>query len=210
MTAPSDAATLDLGLEPGDPRTGGAERGTDTAPPAHPLVIGLDLSLASTGMSNGERTWTVRSRGSKNDSLYQRDERLRLLRAEIISHCLEARLVVVEGPSYGSANGHQHDRSGLFWMVVRALRHRGIGVAEAAPSVVKKYATGSGAASKGAVIEASVQRFPEVAIGGDDNRADALWLHAMGVDHMTGEAVVPASHRIVLRKVGWPALAGDR
>jgi crossover junction endodeoxyribonuclease RuvC len=175
-----------------------------------PRVIGCDLSLTATGMSDGRTTWTVRSNGKTGATLYQRDGRLRQIRAEVLSHCENATFVVVEAPSLGSVHGHQHDRSGLYWMIIRALRHRGIDVVEIPPAVVKKYATGSGAASKGAVIDAASRRVPHVDTAGDDNRADSLWLHLIGAAHLTGVHVVPESHRVALGKVRWPALAGDR
>src|SRR4051812_37436278 len=62
-----------------------------------PRVIGADLSLTATGMSDGRSTWTVRSTGKEGASLYERDGRLRQIRAEVLSHCENATLVVIEG-----------------------------------------------------------------------------------------------------------------
>jgi crossover junction endodeoxyribonuclease RuvC len=181
-------------------------------PTVHPRVIGADLSLTATGMSDGRTTWTVRSTGHSDDTLYQRDQRLRRLRAEIVSHCENAQLVVVEAPSFGSQHGHAHDRSGLWWTVVRALRHRGIDVVEIPPTVVKMYATGKGNADKGAVIDATSRQFPDINTAGDSNRCDAQWLWALGAHHLTGQA--PAGPTVVrdraLGKVRWPATAADR
>lgn len=204
--------------EGGSAATSAPARGTagGTAAPApgvgvvpasapHLRILGLDLSLSATGMSDGTTTWLVRSTGKKDDNLAARTARLRTLRAEVISHCDSADLVVVEGPTYMTSTGHMHDRSGLWWLVLMALQHRGIAVAEVSPPAVKLYATGKGNAKKGLVIEAAATRYPEVEIGGDDNRADALWLHAMGLDQLTGRHVVPESHRRALVKVGWPA-----
>jgi crossover junction endodeoxyribonuclease RuvC len=175
--------------------------------PPTPQVLGLDLSLTGTGMSDGDRTWLIRSAGKKDDSLATRTARLRKIRAEVVMHCEGAQLVVVEGPSYGTNSGHMHDRSGLWWLVVQALAHRGIAVAEVAPATLKKYATGKGNGPKGAMIESAARRLPNVATCGDDNRADALWLHAIGLDHLSGLYVVPDSHRVALKSVRWPTIA---
>jgi Holliday junction resolvasome RuvABC endonuclease subunit len=189
---------------------GTAAPATRTAfgPAPHPLLIGLDLSLAGTGMSDGEKTWLIRSAGKKNDDLATRTARLRKIRAEVITRCEGAGLVVIEGPTYMTSTGHMHDRSGLWWLVVMALQHRGIGVVEVSPPTLKKYATGRGNAKKGELIEAATRRFPHVETGGDDNRADALWLHAMGLDHLTGLHVVPEANRVTLAAVRWPAVRG--
>jgi Holliday junction resolvasome RuvABC endonuclease subunit len=175
-------------------------------PPTIPLLIGLDLSLTGTGMSDGDRTWLIRSAGKKDDDLAKRIVRLRKIRAEVVMHCEGVQLVVVEGPSYGTNSGHMHDRSGLWWLVVQALAHRGIAVAEVAPATLKAYATGKGNGPKGAMIEAAARRLPHIETGGDDNRADAVWLHMMGVDHLTGRSVVPESHRVRMAAVRWPVV----
>jgi crossover junction endodeoxyribonuclease RuvC len=175
--------------------------------PAH-HVIGVDLSLTATGMSDGAVTWTVKSTGSADASLDDRVRRLDLLRTlitQLIAAPSGVDLVVIEQPAFSRQNGHMHDRSGLWWLVVDWLAQRGIPVAEVAPTALKKYATGKGTANKGAVIDATARRFPDVDTGnGDDNRCDALWLAAMGIDHLGGVSVVPAAQRAVLDKVAWP------
>lgn len=171
-----------------------------------PVVLGIDLSLTATGMSDGASTWDVRSKGSEGASLLERAERLEQLRDHITGHITGVGLVVIEGPSYGQARqGGQHDRAGLWWLVVGWTIWHGVPVVEVAPAALKKYATGSGAAKKSAVVDATARRFPAVDTGGgDDNRCDALWLAAMGIDRLGGGSVVPAAQRAVLDKVAWP------
>lgn len=172
-----------------------------------PRVVGVDLSLSATGMSDGERTWLVRSTGHKGDLLITRSARLRGLGVAVVKHCEGADLVVLEQPAFSRTTGHMHDRSGLWWLVVDALTYELlIPVAEVAPTALKKYATGKGNANKGAVIDATARRFPQVDTGADDNRCDALWLAAMGLDQLSGTGVVPAAQRAGLAKVAWPAL----
>ena len=173
-------------------------------------VVGLDLSLTGTGVSDGHHTWLVTSRGQKNDDLRSRSERLDTLRRSIVAHCLTADLVVVEQPAFSRTTGHMHDRSGLWWLVVAALHHHDLPVAEVPPTSLKRYATGRGNADKGAVIDATARRLPDVDTGGNDNRADALWLAAMGRDHLGVPLVtVPAHHRLALDAVRWPDTVAD-
>lgn len=174
-----------------------------------PTVLGIDLSLTATGMSDGKYTWDVRSKGTEGATLLERAERLGRLRDKITSHIIYADvgvdLVVIEQPAFSRQNGHMHDRSGLWWLVVDWTVFHGIPVVEVSPTALKKYATGSGAAKKSAVIDATARRFPDVYTGGgDDNRCDALWLAAMGIDRLGGGSVVPAAQRAVLDKVAWP------
>lgn len=173
-----------------------------------PTVLGIDPSLTATGISDGCATWLVKSKGTGDATLSDRSWRLAELRAAITNH-IETRphvdLVVIEQPAFSRQNGHMHDRSGLWWLVVDWTVFHGIPVVEVSPTALKKYATGSGAAKKSAVIDATARRFPEVDTGGgDDNRCDALWLSAMGIDHLCGDSVVPAAQRAVLDKVAWP------
>lgn len=118
-------------------------------------------------------------------------------------------LVVVEGPSLGQARqSGVHDRSGLWWLLVDWCLEYGHQVVEVPPAVLKKYATGKGNANKGAMVDATARRFPEVDTGsGDDNRCDALWLAAMGLDQLGRPlTLMPAAQRAALERVAWPEL----
>jgi len=186
-----------------------AKDGHDADPvpaPAAPLVIGLDLSLTATGVAHmrGDQvvTDTITPPANRRAGLL----RLRWLRDHLLELIGAPALVVVEGPSYGSTGAGQHDRAGLYWLVLDGLWSRGVPVAVAPPANVKRYATGAGGgpkASKDAVLLAAARRFP--GFDGDNNAADALWLAAMGTDRLTGATVVPAAHREALAKCTWPA-----
>lgn len=170
-------------------------------------VVGVDLSLSATGMSDGARTWLIRSTGHRGDTLLDRHERLAALACQVERdvRVSGADLVVIEGPSLGvGRQSGTHDRAGLWWLVVHRLGVAGVPVVEVPPAALKKYATGKGNANKGAVIDATARRFPNVDTGADDNRCDALWLAAMGLDQLTGSGAVPAAQRAGLAKVAWP------
>jgi crossover junction endodeoxyribonuclease RuvC len=135
--------------------------------------------------------------------------RLRRIRDHIInSISFRAALVVIEQPAFSRQTGHMHDRSGLWWLVVNELHSYEFPVVEVTPGSLKKYATGSGTATKHAVVDATARRFPDIDTAADDNRCDALWLAAMGYDHLGHPIVtVPAAHRAALAKVQWGDVA---
>lgn len=169
------------------------------------MIYGLDLSLTGTGISDGQTTWLVSSKGNAGPSLAERNRRLSSLRDRVLTSLATAELVVIEQPAFSRQNGHMHDRSGLWWLIVSDLHDHLIPVAEVAPTCLKRYATGKGNANKGAMVEATTRRFPDVQTNGDDNRCDALLLAAMGHDHLgTPLTLMPAAHRTSLEAVRWP------
>lgn len=181
--------------------------GEGEAPSAgeNPHVVGLDLSLTATGIAamtpQGFRTRRVSVEGTGII-------RLRRLVAEIERDTEHATLVVIEGPSYGSIGAGTHERAGLWWLVRDMLWQQGVPTAVVPPSNLKKYAVGIGGgpkASKDAVLVAAARRWP--AFEGRNDEADALWLAAMGLDHLTATSVVPAAHRIALEGCTWPTVA---
>ncbi|WP_043737756.1 hypothetical protein [Nocardia asiatica] len=172
-------------------------------------VVGLDLSLTSTGFSctaPGDPrayTRTVKSKGSKADSWGDRWKRLSTL-ADDIAHQVpdDFPLIVVEAPSYGSNSGSQHDRSGLWWLVYQRLSHEGYWIVPVPPTVRAKYATGKGNAGKDAVLAAAVRRYANIDITGNDV-ADAVVLMAIGC-RLLGEPIddpMPAVNLSALAKL---------
>lgn len=165
-------------------------------------VIGLDPSLTSTGVAS-TAGWVDRIHPKKPLTGINR---LRVIVTSVRELTKTADLAVLEGPSYNSTGGHQHERAGLWWMVYDCLDLRGIPTAVVAPASRCRYATGKGNASKDAVLSAVVRRFPDVEVTGNDE-ADALVLAAMGADYLGRPmAAMPATHRAALDKVAWPDL----
>ena len=181
------------------------------------IVVGLDLSLTSTGIATVESsgdslTWTLDRLGSLppgRDAPWW-DHRCRLVNlANAITESAGSRgrpeLVVIEGRSDGNRTGKAHDRAGLWWIVAAELsRHSDVAVVS--PSGRMVYATGSGRADKDRVLAAAVRRYPDVPIDGND-AADAVILAAMGARWL-GEPVddtLPQTHLRALDKVQWPA-----
>lgn len=190
----------------------GAEPATVQEPvSASPRVIGLDLSLTSTGLAfirpaAPAGVQTLKSKGAKDATLAERALRLHNLARDIILAALTADVVVIEQPAYNQTGGSHHDRSGLWWLVADALSDEELRLVEVTPQAVKKYATGKGNASKDEVLAAVVRRYPDVEVG-NNNEADALVLAAIGA-RLAGypiEESMPLAHLDALSKVRWTA-----
>lgn len=184
-------------------------------------VVGLDLSLTSTGMAalfylgdaviKLDRVQTV---GRKGDCLTVRNERLCAIQMAVADFVDEANadLVVIENPSYGSRYGSQHDRSGLWWLIVSTIQSWGTPVATVPPLSRAKYATGKGRDDKQAVFDAVVSTYdvPDLADLGwkkGNDMADALVLAAMGSRHLgyPVENDLPAKNLEAMDGAAWPA-----
>lgn len=167
-------------------------------------VIGLDLSMTSTGIASS-RGWTTRVRSHKSIEVSP-FSRYRLIRAQVMDHVRGADLVVVEGLAISRTTGQHLSRAGLWHLVMEEIDAAGIPWAEVSPTALKKYATGKGNADKDTVLLAVARRFPDHAISSNDE-ADAVALAAMGAD-WRGQpiAAMPATHRTALDKVAWPSV----
>lgn len=177
-------------------------------------VIGIDLSLTSTGIAHTDghvtSVRTVKSTGKKDATLNTRWERLNTITQDIVAGTPPDAIIIIEGPSFGQARqGGQHDRAGLWWKVVDEFSIRGNVVVEVPPACRAKYGTGKGNAAKDAVLAAVVRRYPDVMVDGND-QADALILAAMGSRwlHQPIDTGLPLTHTAGMTKVAWPELTG--
>lgn len=185
-------------------------------------VVGLDLSLTSTGMSDGQTHHAVQT--STDACLEARLDLIVQTAMDFVfwapaqRHQWTADLVVIEGASYGSKGSGVEQLSALRLMVRHRLWRRRIPFALVAPSTLKAYTTGNGHASKQEMVSAVDARYrahlADVKVkDGRYDRADALALAAMGYDHV-GQAlpsyvVNSDPHRDSLASVKWPGLVSD-
>lgn len=160
-------------------------------------VVGLDLSLTATGIAHTDgTTGTVRTRTRGM-------ERLGVIAAFALEATEAARLVCIEGYSFGSRASQAHALGELGGVVRWSLWSSGVTYLDVPPSTLKTYATGKGNAGKVDVIVAARDRLGYE--GTDDNEADALWLRALGLDLLGAPLVaLPATHRRALAKVTLP------
>lgn len=202
------ATTLDLGLETEGPAVPASGVGPITTPAPQPRVIGLDLSLRSTGVAGGSWALTITGPKLPDDAPLERHwARLRHMRARLLEYIDSAHLVVLEAPSYGSNDPGSHERAWLWWAVAGRCFAREVPLATVAPNTLKVYATGNGRAKKEDVVQHVQKRRPDVEFRGND-QADALVLAAMGLDHLGHPPVaLPQTHRRALASVRWPAVS---
>lgn len=187
------------------------------------IVVGIDTSLTGTGVAAIDTstrevvdTRTIGSSGKADASLTDRRHRLgrlvsRISDAAMLLHLdydQKADLVVIETPAYDSRTGHQHDRSGLWWLLVNRLGSLDIPVVEVTTGGVKKYATGKGNSKKDAVLLAVARRYPHVELSSNDE-ADALVLAAMAARAL-GHPIddLPKVNVSALDAITWPDMAG--
>lgn len=168
-----------------------------------PKVIGLDLSLTSTGIALTNGT-TVVIKGAANLG----DWRLCRIR-DAVAHAIDTDrpdLVVIEDlPTHAKAAGI----TGMVHGVVRAmLVDREVPYALVSPATLKAYATGKGNADKAGMLWAAY-RWASVEFADDKggDQCDAWWLRAAGMQHL-GRPVVdlPAAQVARLDKAKWPEL----
>lgn len=172
---------------------------------AAPRFVGLDLSLTSTGVADGETTRCLKVKLPVKATELQRTQRLHTLSVLIDKACRWARLVIIEGPSYGSQATHAHSTGELHGLVKVIMLQRRIPFAVPSPSSLKLYATGKGNASKEAVFKEALKRGAEV---NNFDEADAWWLLQMAYAQY-GHAhriVMPAKNTTALEKVQWPQI----
>jgi crossover junction endodeoxyribonuclease RuvC len=174
-------------------------------------IVGIDLSLSSTGLAvitNGRADVVRHTTAPVGDDLARRHRRLLEIADAVRTWASGADLAVLEGPSYASVTGHQHDRSGLWWLVVARLLGAELPLAVVPPTSRARYATGKGNAAKDAVLAAVVRRYPEVDIIGND-QADALILAAMGARRLGHPIdVVPKACLTGMAGATWPPESG--
>jgi len=180
-------------------------------------IVGLDLSLTSTGVAEvylkdgaagTESEIKVSSYGTKGKdtaTLVERHDRLKLLATRIVNQVIDTKpdLILVESPAFNSRNGHPHDRSGLWWLVVHSLAERRFRVVEVPIQSVKKYATGKGNASKDEILIAMTRRYAAVEFKNNDE-SDALALAGIGAAHLGHHLVeLPKKNLESLDSVRW-------
>lgn len=162
-------------------------------------VLGLDLSITATGVATPVlATITPRTSG---------DRRLVTIRDSIrglLDSGQPPELVVIEDVVVRSGAASV---LGMLHGVVRVdLLDRGIPYVTVPPATLKVYATGKGNATK---PDMRMELFRRAGLDErDDNRVDAWWLRALGLD-LAGDPPLelPKTHRRALAKLTLPTAA---
>lgn len=138
-------------------------------------IVGLDLSLVATGVAiiiNGiHQVYTLNNKLTGT-------ERLIAIRDQVLLHCNNADVVVIEG--YAFARPNQAHQIGELGGVIRtALHEAGHRYIEVQPTALKKFATGKGGANKIGVAVAIAKRYGVQFK--NDNEYDAYGLAQIGL-----------------------------
>lgn len=155
-------------------------------------VVGLDLSLTSTGVSDGITGYAYQTTGdapteARMWALMDRVEGFVTCPAGWTRTRTRADAVVIEGAAFGAKGDAVDQLAGLRWIVRTRLYSLGIPFAVVTPSALKKYTTGDGRAGKPEMVRAlntrhgidlTVHKVKE----GRYDIADAYALAAMGYD----------------------------
>jgi Holliday junction resolvasome RuvABC endonuclease subunit len=161
-------------------------------------ILGLDLSLAKTGLaalSEAHGVWEMATRRIVTKPHGKGNTRgLRDRMGDIREQCSAAiredvELAVLEGPSFASVGGSSKDLMGLWWLVYDRLCEQDLPVLVVPPSSLKKWATGKGNAGKGQVAVGISRTFPMDRFlvdfaQCDDNEVDAAALCGIGAQHL--------------------------
>lgn len=134
-------------------------------------IIGIDLSLAGTGMSRVGSSWTIKTKEADQDGRLV--QIYNVIRSEV-SNLVD--LAVLEDlPVHAMAAGITGRVQGIARL---ALIQENVPYITVDPSSLKKFATGSGAAKKPQMKESVNETDSE---GWDDNAVDAYWCRQFGL-----------------------------
>jgi Holliday junction resolvasome RuvABC endonuclease subunit len=174
------------------------DRGGGVSIDKHTAVIGIDPSLAGTGVAFGHDLLETISFGVKQAG----DIRLHAIHTFVVNAVRRAGLAVIEDlPTHGHGAG----KTGMAQGVIRlALIAAKVPYVTVPPATLKKYATGRGNATKADMRMALYQR--EDLDVRDDNQVDAWWLRQMGRDAIGHYRAVklPRAQREAMLKLTWP------
>lgn len=173
-------------------------------------MIGLDLSLTGTGIAhthdhNGKPAIGCRTVHTGGRRGHDRIQDILVDVAAAARSC--PHIAVVEGAFVGQ-NNNTVPLAELRGVVLHWLWTKGVPYVSIAPSTLKVWAAGNGAATKTAVREAVTADYGHLCHVGDDNQADALALLAMGM-HVYGQPLAQVLNPRKLRAVDpaiWPTL----
>jgi Holliday junction resolvasome RuvABC endonuclease subunit len=177
-----------------------------------PRVLGVDLSLTSTGLCTG--THNTNAYGYSLKATATEAERLLRIRnivafVHVTAAARKADLVVIEDLIPGIKGASYAELVGLHYIVRYALTLNGLRYALVHNSAVKRYATGKGGGAGTDKTAIAIAVFRRFGIGHDtSDETDAWVLYAMARDHY-GYPVgrpMPATHRKALAQVTWPTL----
>lgn len=167
------------------------------------VIIGLDLSLTSTGIAHDD---TIEGITPKMKG----EQRLVFIRDAVreITRGYPDPLIVIEGYSFGSKNSNAHSIGELGGVVKTDFYEAGIPFVVVPPTCRAKFATGKGNASKSEVVSAISARTGITWAGKSaEDLCDSWILQEMGLVRAgQGRFEWPKTHLEGMDKVVWTPL----
>ena len=166
-------------------------------------MMGLDLSLTSTGYSIDRETGIIstKTKGPERLSIIS-NKIIDLIAIKLVD------IVIVESYSFASRNSQAHSIGELGGAVRMRLWECGVPYIDIPPTCRAKFATGKGNASKNEVISSISAKTNIVWSGpGADDRCDAWILEQMGLAYI-GKSHYdwPEDNLSSLKKINWEDL----
>lgn len=147
------------------------------------MIAGLDASTKRIGYAAPDgHLWSVSAKAGPKDPARRLHELERALERLISLYPPKPELVIIEGYALGGPGRLSLVRLGELGGVIRLrLFELGIPYLEIPPTVLKRYATGNGAAKKPAMIDAALELgATATATALNDDEADAFLLRHLG------------------------------
>lgn len=167
------------------------------------LLMGLDLSLTSTGVSIGGKTFSIKAKTKGLQRLVEISDPIVQLAKR-----MNPIAIIVEGYSYGSKFSRAHALGELGGVVKVGLHLAGFKIVEVPPKCRAKFATGNGNATKNDVMASLMTNLPVLfSESRGDDECDAWVLEQMGYAEI-GESLFSWSNSqlLGLKKVDWSPL----
>ena len=166
-------------------------------------IIGLDLSLTSTGYSINGNTGTVSVKTKGAERLFDIREDVNNI---LVSNNIQ--YACIEGYAFSARNSQSHKIGELGGAIRLLMYELQIPYVEVPPTSRAKFATGKGNAAKSEVISSISARTGILWVGsGADDECDAWILEQMLRCHMgISNFEWPKSHMEALKSVDWSAL----
>ena len=151
------------------------------------MILGIDFSIRSTGLAvlcdDGTTDTCVIKPPTDDGSVKSIADRLLYIadKVEAWASLSSDDTVVIEDLLHHAPSAHRGKIAGGWWHVAaRVAMYVDDPVILVSPKTRAKYATGNGNADKRAVVEQVTARFPQFAVNGSDDIADAVALVAIG------------------------------
>jgi len=166
-------------------------------------IIGLDLSLTSTGVAVESDTFTVKSKLRSEPRLDEISTTLLELFDDAVNP-----VGIIEGYAFSKRATQAFSLGELGGVVKTRLFQNGYPFILVAPAARAKFATGRGNAGKSEVVSSISARTGKVWTGGNaDDEIDAWVLEEMGLTHIgEGRLDWPEKNREALEKIDWTPL----